>query len=452
MTSFSSIILAAGQGTRMRSPLPKGLHPVAGVPMLCRVIQSVKAAGASEVRVVVGYGEKMIRQIVEPMGVVCMKQQQPLGTGDAVLAAQPQTLSGDVLIINGDHPLVEGEDIVEILQAFRCQKTDLSVGTCLLKKPGCFGRVVRHSHQLQAIVESKEASKEVKKIKEVNTGIYVTSGEILSQYLPQLKPLEEKEYCLTDLISLLRENNHKMGTIPTSPRVAFGVNTQRELAQATKRVFKKVLKKHLKNGVVVIDPKTVCIEESVEIGSGTVIYPGVCIKGPTSVGNYCVIEPHCFLLNSIIGDSVQIKAGCYFESVSVKTKAVIGPYARLRPETTIGQGATVGNFVEMKKVSFGDGAKASHLTYLGDAVVGEETNVGCGTITCNYGVDKKKHLTQLGKGVFIGSGTQLVAPVNVGDHSYVGAGSVITKDIPERSLSVSRSRQIVKRNYSPKDK
>ena len=451
MANFSAIVLAAGQGTRMKSPLPKGLHPVAGVPMLYRVIRSLQVTGIDEIRVVVGYGEKLIRQVVEPLGVACMRQEQQRGTGDAVAAARPETMKGNVVIVNGDHPLIRAEDIKELTQVFCREERDFSVVTCQLKKPGSLGRIVRNSHQLCAIVEVSEASAEIQKIREVNTGMYITSGEILKEYLPKIQSNNrQNEYYLTDMVSLLQEAGLNLGTIQSPPRVAFGVNSQEELARATGLVFKKMVKEHLKNGVVIIDPKTTYIEESVEIGSGTVIYPGTYLKGRTKIGNYCVIESHCFLLNSQVADSVEIRMGCYFESVEVKSKAVIGPYARLRPQTRIGSGARVGNFVEMKKVEFGDRAKASHLTYLGDAIVGEETNIGCGTITCNYAADKKKYMTKIGKNVFVGSDTQFVAPVNVGDHSYVGSGSTITEDIPSGALGLSRSRQVIKENYTPK--
>ena len=454
MANFSVIILAAGRGTRMKSPLPKVLHPVAGIPMLYRMIKSLQKAGAREIRVVVNYGEKMVRQVVEPLGVVCMKQEEPRGTGDAVVAAKPETMTGEILILNGDHPLITSDDITKIVQSFReddKKQTDLCVVTSELKKPGDLGRIVRHHGKLCAIAEVRESSEKIQKIKEVNTGIYITRAEILQKYLPKIKPNNKKgEYYLTDIVSLSKEAGGNLGTINASPRVAFGVNNQVELSQATHLVFKKVAKKHLDNGVVIIDPKTTYIEESVEIGSGTVIYPGVYIKGHTRIGSYCVLEPHCFLLNSQIDDSVQIRSGCYFEEVKVKSKAVIGPYARLRPQTTIGNGAKVGNFVEMKEVDFGDGAKASHLTYLGNAIIGEETNIGCGTITCNYAADKKKYVTKIGKNVFVGSDTQFVAPVSVGDHSYVGSGSTITKDIPSGALGVSRSQQIIKEGYTPR--
>ena len=448
---FSAIILAAGRGTRMRSPLPKALHPVAGLPMLHRAISSLKGAGADEVRVVVGYGGNLVRQVVEPLGVICVNQEEQKGTGDAVKAAQLETLPGELLIMNGDHPLVEVEDIKGALESFRNQQSDFSVVTCELDKPGSFGRILREQGGELSIVEAREASEKEKQIKEVNVGLYLTRGEILNRYLPQVQLQREGGECyLGDVIPLFQKAGLKVGTIPSVPRVAFGVNSQAELAEATAIVFQKVVQRHLENGVLIIDPKTTYIEETVEIGSGTVIYPGVYIKGRTQIGPFCVLEPNCFVLNSELAEGVQVRAGCYFESVQVRSGAVIGPYARLRPETIIGQGAKVGNFVEMKKVDFGDGAKASHLTYLGDAVVGKGTNIGSGTSTCNYGVDHKKYKTTIGENVFIGSDSQLVAPVSIGDDSCVAAGSVITKDVPPGALAVGRSRQVIKESYKPK--
>ncbi len=444
----------------MNSPLPKCLHPVAGRPILYRIVQALQGAGIRHIRVVVGHGESLVRQVVEPLGCICMKQELPRGTADAVIAADPSTMDGGVIVLNGDHPLIDSKDIFHILEKFQAQKTALSVATCELKKPGAFGRIVRHHREFHSIVEVKDASVETKKIKEVNTGIYVTQAKILSEYLPQISPQQSStqkvslqnaqgELYLTHVVSLMKEAGLLLGTIAVSPRVACGVNTQRELAKATKSLFQRILQKHLLHGVVIVDPKATYIEEGVEIGAGTVIYPGVYIKGPTRIGKYCVLEPHGFVINSHIGDNVQIKAGCYFESVQVKSRSVIGPYARLRPETKIGHGAKIGNFVEMKNVEFGRGAQASHLTYLGDATVGEGTNIGCGTITCNYATDKKKYRTIIGKNVFVGSDTQFVAPVTVGDNAYVGSGSTITKDIPEGALGLSRSQQTIKKDYKP---
>lgn len=445
------IALAAGKGTRMKSPLPKVLHPVAGRPMIEKVIQASKQAGAQEVRVIVGHGQALVRQVVEPMGVACYVQDEQLGTGHAVRCAKPETITGDVVIMNGDHPLIEASDIKNFVQVFRDEKCDLAVVTAELKNPGEFGRIVRHRGDLAAIVEAKDASAETLKINEVNTGIYIVKAEILTEFLPQIQNNNsKKEFYLTDLISLCIQDKKKVQPIKANAKVAVGVNTQLELAKATRLIFKRKALKLLEDGVLMIDPRTTYVEESVEIGAGSVLYPNVFIRGRSRIGSFSVIESNTFISDSVIGDSVQIRGGSYFEGAHVHNKASVGPYARLRPETEIGEEAHVGNFVEMKKVRFGKKSKAGHLTYLGDAEVGEEVNVGCGTITCNYAADKKKYKTKIGNRVFVGSDTQFIAPVEIGDDAIIGSGSTITKNVPAKALAVARGRQIVKENYTPK--
>lgn len=445
------IALAAGKGTRMKSPLPKVLHPVAGRPMIEKVIQASKQAGAKEIRVIVGHGQALVRTVVEPMGVSCYVQDEQLGTGHAVRCAKPETIEGDVVIMNGDHPLIEASDIKNFVQVFRDEKCDLAVVTAELKNPGEFGRIVRHRGDLAAIVEAKDASAETLKINEVNTGIYIVKAEILTEFLPQIQNNNsKKEFYLTDLISLCIQDNKKVQPIKANAKVAVGVNTQLELAKATRLIFKRKAMKLLEDGVLMIDPRTTYVEESVEIGAGSVLYPNVFIRGRSRIGSFTVIESNTFISDSEVGDSVQVRAGSYFEGAKVFNKATVGPYARLRPETEIGEEAHVGNFVEMKKVKFGKKSKAGHLTYLGDADIGEEVNVGCGTITCNYAADKKKYKTKIGNRVFVGSDTQFIAPVEIGDDAIIGSGSTITKDVPAKALAVARGRQIIKENYTPK--
>lgn len=442
------IALAAGKGTRMKSPLPKVLHPVAGQPMIAKVIQASKEAGAQEVRVIVGHGQNLVRQIVEPMGVSCYAQDEQLGTAHAVRCAKPETMEGIVVIMNGDHPLIEGSDIKEFVRIFRDEKCDLAVVTAEVKRPAEMGRIIRHRGELMAIVEAKDASAEALKIREINTGIYVVKASVLADYLPKISNNNSKqEYYITDLISMCISDKLNVQAIKSTPKVAVGVNNQVELARATKLLFKRKALRLMEEGVLMIDPKTVYIEEGVQIGAGTVIYPNVFIRGRSKIGQFCVVESNSFISDSVIGDSVQIRAGSYLEKAEVHHKASVGPYARLRPETVIGEEAHVGNFVEMKKVNFGKKSKAGHLTYLGDAEIGEEVNIGCGTITCNYAIDKKKYKTKIGNRVFVGSDTQFVAPIEIGDDAIIGSGSTVTKDVPAKALAVARGKQIIKENY-----
>ena len=350
--------------------------------------------------------------------------------------------------MNGDHPLITSDDLAPIIEHFRSANLDVAVVTAVLKDPGAFGRVVRSGGQLRAIVEAKDASSDTLKIKEINTGIYMVKADVLQEFAPMIKNQNAKgEYYLTDLISIAIENQLKVAAIPSSKRVARGVNTQAELAIASRAIFRRNAKRWMDEGVLMIDPSTVYIEEDVEIGPGAVIYPNVFLRGNTRIGSFTVIESNCFVNNCILEESVQIRANSYLEQAHVKIKASVGPFARLRPETEIGEEAHVGNFVEMKKVKFGKKSKAGHLSYLGDAEIGEEVNIGCGTITCNYAIDKKKYKTKIGNHVFVGSDTQFVAPITVGDNAVIGSGSTITKDVPENALAVARGKQFVKEGY-----
>lgn len=450
--SLTAIILAGGQGTRMKSPLPKVLHPVAGRPMIARIIDTCRAASVSEIRIVVGHGQNLVKNVLEPLNVQTYVQTQQLGTADAVKSANLETLSEDVIIMNGDHPLITANDIKSFISDFREQKLDLAVVSVKLEDPGQFGRVVRQGSHLVSIVEAKDASSETLKIKEVNTGIYVVKASVLQKLIPRIENNNsKKEFYLTDLIDLALKNNHKVqALVSENENVAHGVNNQIELAEATQKVFQAHRKKLMEAGVVFMDPSSAFIEETVIVGSGSVIYPGVFIRGKSAIGAFTVIEPNCFISDSVIGDSVQMKAGSYIEQVIIKNNASVGPYARLRPETVIGESAHVGNFVEMKKVQFGNRSKAGHLTYLGDAVIGEEVNIGCGTITCNYAADKKKYKTVIGDRVFVGSDTQLVAPVTVESDSIIASGTTVTKTVPSGSLALSRVPQVNKEGYAKK--
>jgi bifunctional UDP-N-acetylglucosamine pyrophosphorylase/glucosamine-1-phosphate N-acetyltransferase len=449
--TFSTIILAAGKGTRMNSPLPKVVHPVAGRPMIERVVRAAKQAECKEVRVVVGFGENLVRSMVEPLGAICFKQDKQLGTADAVRSAQPGTMEGPVLILNGDHPLLTGEDLKNLYEQFKESGAPVCVVTCELEDPGMFGRIVRHQGSVKAIVEAKDATHESRKIKEVNTGIYMIEAEILNNLLGEIRPHNAQgEFYFTDIVGLAVEEGIPVQALPTSSRLAMGVNTQAELAAATRSAYKRKAKRLMEDGVIVMNPNQCFVEDIVEVGPGTILYPNIFLRGTTKVAAYCVIEPQTMISNSVIGEGVHIKAGCYIDDSKIAEKAELGPYAHLRPGTDIGEECKVGNFVEMKKVKFGKGSKASHLTYLGDAEIGTDTNIGCGTITCNYAVDRKKYVTKIGNNVFVGSDSQFVAPVTIGDNAIIGSGSTITKDVPAGALGVARAKQFVKENYMPK--
>lgn len=448
---LSVIVLAAGKGTRMKSPLPKVLHPVVGLPMVMRVLNAAKSIGAKELRVVVGYGEALVRRVIEPMGATAFPQKEQRGTADAVMSAEPGSLRGTVIILTGDNPLLEPSDLKQVLAEFYEMKADVAVVTADMKKPGSLGRIVRQKGELKAIVEAGDAGTDTLKIREVNSGMYVAKAEVLAQLLPQVKPNNSKgELYLTDIIAIGLEERFKVIAIKARPEVAFGVNDQAELAIASRVVFNRNRKKLLENGVVMVDPRTVYAEDDVVIGGGTVVYPNVYLRGATKIGSYCVLEPGVHIISSSVADSTHIKAGCYFENAVVGEKVQIGPYARLRPETMVGREAHIGNFVELKKTTFGARSKAGHLTYLGDATIGEDVNIGCGTITCNYAPDRQKYQTVIESGVFVGSDVQFIAPIKVGEGAVIASGSTITEDVPAKALAVARGRQVNKADWSPK--
>lgn len=448
--SISVIVLAAGKGTRMNSPLPKVLHPAAGLPMVRRVLKAAELAGAKERRVVVGHGEALVRKVIEPMGAIAYRQAEQNGTAHAVLAADPASLNGIVMILNGDNPLYQAEELKALIEEFKLSRADLAVVTAVVKNPGSLGRIVRERGELRAIVEVSDAGPDTLKIKEINSGTYIAKAEVLVELLSMVKPQNKKgEYYLTDIISLGREASYRVVGLKGSRNVAFGVNTQAELALATNVLFKRNRKKALDAGVIMVDPSTTYIDDEVKIGSGTVIYPSVTLRGETQIGSCTVLESQVHITDSLLGESCHIKAGSYIENSVLGPRVHAGPYARLRPETVLSPDVHIGNFVELKKTKMGSRSKAGHLTYLGDAVIGEDVNIGCGTITCNYAPDRKKYVTEIGNKVFVGSDVQFVAPVKIGDSATIASGSTITEEVPAEALAIARGRQVNKLGWRP---
>lgn len=448
-TFITAVVLSAGKGSRMHSSLPKSLHPVAGQPVLARILASLKKAQVDEVRVVINEEHKdLIQPVAEAFKAQVFFQNEKMGTAAAVLSTQVDTLKGNILIVNGDHPLISVSDLENMVKIFKDELADLCIGSCMKKYPGDYGRIVRQKEKIVAIVEKDSLTHESEKITEVNSGIYLIKAEYLVHCLPQIKDENPKrEYCLTDMVSFLVHQGRKVLTCSVSEDSAFGVNTQKELSFATKKIFIRKLNHLMSEGVIIVDPLNTYVEEGVQVGQGSVIYPGVYLKGNTSIGSFCAIETNSFIMDSLIHELVLIRSGSYIESAEVNAQSVIGPYARLRPGTKIGKQCRVGNFVEMKKTHFGSRSKASHLSYLGDAEVGEDVNIGCGTVTCNLNMDGKKYSTRIGDKVFVGSGTQMVAPVELGDCSATGAGSVITKNVPAQALALERTPQKNLENY-----
>ena len=437
------IILAAGLGTRMKSSKIKILHRAAGRPIIDYVLDLASELSAQPPVMVIGHQREQVQQAVDSRARFAIQEEQ-LGTGHAVLQAAPHVDAAKrVLILSGDVPLTRRETLQRLLDEHAQSGNALTLLTMKPPDPGMYGRIVRDdSGSVQRIVEANDASEDEKRIDEVNAGIYVFDGAHLFDNLRNLSTNNAQgEYYLTDLLYTLRERGHRVGAvIADDPIEALGVNSRADLAQVDSEIQRRVVEKLMREGVTFRNPSTVVIDSTVTIGADTVIYPFVTIEGTTRIGRDCVIEPGVHLMNVQIADNVHVKTGTVAEDAIIEEEASVGPYAHLRPGSKLGRKVKVGNFVETKKAVFGEGAKASHLSYIGDAEVGAGVNIGAGTITCNYdGVRKNK--TILEDGVFIGSDTQLVAPVRVGRGAYVGAGSTITKDVPPGALALSRTPQ-----------
>ena len=432
----------------MASPLPKSLHPVAGKPMLARILTAVSKIKPRQVRIVTGRNADLIHSVAKAFRAFCFQQDEDSwGTAKALLAAKPEEMKGDILVINGDHPLISAADLTHFVHSSRNLAVDASVASFKDHHSKEFGRMVFEAEQLTDIVEPYELEKLKNVSERSNAGIYFIKAELACAHLNEVKKNVKEEHNLTDLISILHKKGRKLRAVDVSWGAAFGVNSQRELSVASSLVFEGNSLRHMAQGVVIMDFKNCYIEDEVRIGKGSLIYPGVYLKGKSSIGLFCALEPNVYISDSIIKNYVTVKAGSYIEGAVVGEKSLIGPYAHLRPETLIGKQCRVGNFVEMKKSQMGDQSKAAHLSYLGDTEIGKNVNIGCGTVTCNYSPDKKKHKTIIKDHAFIGSGTQLIAPITIGASAVIGAGSAIAKDVPSGNLALARPQQTHIKDY-----
>jgi bifunctional UDP-N-acetylglucosamine pyrophosphorylase/glucosamine-1-phosphate N-acetyltransferase len=453
MSDLDVIILAAGMGTRMKSATVKVLHRAAGRPIIEYVLDLAAGVGATSPVVVIGHQREAVQTAIGDRARFCVQEPQ-LGTGHAVLMAADDVKASRVLILSGDVPLTRPETLQHLLDQHDAEKNALTLLTMKLDDPAMYGRIVRDdSGAVTRVVEAKDASDDEKRIDEVNAGIYVFDTDHLFGNLRGLSTKNAQgEYYLTDLIAVLRNAGHRVGAVITpDPVEALGVNSRADLAAVEGEIQRRVVAKLMAAGVTFRNPNTVVIDSTVTIGSDSVVYPFVTIEGTTTIGSGCVIDPGVHLINVTAGDNVHFKSGTVAEESRIDDDASVGPYAHLRAGTHLGTHVKVGNFVETKKAVFGSGSKASHLSYIGDAEIGADVNIGAGTITCNYdGVNKNK--TVIEDGAFIGSDTQLVAPVRVGKGAYVGAGSTITKDVPAESLALSRTPQKVIEGWARRKK
>jgi bifunctional UDP-N-acetylglucosamine pyrophosphorylase/glucosamine-1-phosphate N-acetyltransferase len=451
MNDLDVIILAAGMGTRMKSATVKVLHRAAGRAIIEYVLDLAGEVGERTPVVVVGHQRDAVQNAIAQRARFAVQEPQ-LGTGHAVLMAADNIDARKVLILSGDVPLTRPETLRQLIAQHEAEKNALTLLTMKLADPAMYGRIVRDEDgAVVRIVEAKDASADEKQIDEVNAGIYVFDAEHLFDNLRGLSTNNAQgEYYLTDLIAILRKSGHRVGAvIAPDASEALGVNSRADLAVVEAEIQRRVVEKLMASGVTFRNPNTVVIDSTVSIGNDSVVYPFVTIEGTTKIGSGCVIEPGVHLINVTAGDNVHFKSGTVAEDSRIDDDASVGPYAHLRPGTRLGTHVKVGNFVETKKATFGSGAKASHLSYIGDAEVGANANIGAGTITCNYdGVNKNK--TVIEEDAFIGSDTQLVAPVRVGKGAYVGAGSTITKDVPPDALALSRTPQRIIEGWAKK--
>ncbi|WP_370298982.1 bifunctional UDP-N-acetylglucosamine diphosphorylase/glucosamine-1-phosphate N-acetyltransferase GlmU [Pontibacterium sp.] len=441
--SVDVVILAAGQGSRMKSDLPKVLHAVGGKAMVQHVIDNASSMEDAAVHVVIGHGAEKVRETLAGQDVQFALQEQQLGTGHAVAQAMPN-VTGDstVLVLYGDVPLTSPDTMQELVAI--AEAGDFGLLTVSLQDPTGYGRIVRDNNDnVVAIVEHKDASPEQLAITEVNTGILAVSASKLNDWLPQLSSENAQgEYYLTDIIAMAANQGLAIKAIqPETEQEVQGVNNRVQLAELERWYQLRNAEQLMINGATLADPARVDVRGKVEQGNDIWIDVNVVLEGDVYIGNNVRIESNCVIRNSRIGDGTVIKANSVLEDAVVAENCDIGPFARLRPGTELANKAKVGNFVETKKAVIGEGSKVNHLTYVGDAKIGKNVNVGAGTITCNYdGVNKS--LTEIGDGAFIGSNSSLVAPVKVGAGATVGAGSTITKTVEDEQLAVARGKQM----------
>lgn len=449
MKSTKTVILAAGHGTRMVSEKPKVLHEVGGKTMLDYVISASKAAGADDIAVIVGYKADVVRAAL-PENLTAIEQKEQLGTGHAVLQALPffENFEGNVLVLVGDAPLVRKETLEELVKAHEEGGFSATVLTAVFDDPTGYGRIVKEGEELIKIVEHKDATQEERSIKEINSGMYCFDAQALKTALQAINSDNvQGEYYLTDTIEILRGMGKKVGSYPT-PDVddIAAVNSKVQLAEIGKIMRRRINTSLMEAGAILIDPENTYLSAGTKVGKDTVVYPGVITEGRVIIGENCIIGHNSRIVNSTIADGVDVQISTILDSF-VDENTHVGPYAYLRPNSHIGKNVKVGDFVEVKNAVMKDGAKASHLTYIGDAEVGKNVNLGCGTVFVNYD-GTHKYRTVVEDNCFIGCNSNLVSPVTVKEGSYVAAGSTITDDVPEDTLAVARARQVNKEGYA----
>ena len=439
--SLDIVILAAGQGTRMRSALPKVLHPVAGKPMLGHVIDTARKLAPRKIHVVIGHGAELVRERLTADDINFVLQSEQLGTGHAVAQALPALQAEKVLILYGDVPLTQVETLTRLLE--QANDSQLGLLTVNLADPAGYGRIVRNAAGVvQAIVEHKDASDAQRAIREGNTGILAVPGKRLGDWLGRLSNSNAQgEYYLTDVIAMAVADGLVVATETAQDEMeVLGANDRIQLAQLERHYQQRAARQLMAQGVTLLDPARFDLRGEASVGRDVLIDVNVILEGKVLIEDGVSIGPNCVIKDSILRRGAIVKANSHLEGAEVGEGADCGPFARLRPGARLGAKAHVGNFVELKNAVLGDGAKAGHLSYLGDAEIGARTNIGAGTITCNYD-GANKHRTVMGEDVFIGSNSSIVAPVTLGNGAITGAGSTVTQDVPAAALAVGRAKQ-----------
>lgn len=449
---FSIVVLAAGKATRFKSERSKVLHTLAGRPLGEYALKAALATRPQRTYLVIGHGAEEVAKTFDRPGVAFIEQKEQLGTGHALLVARrelEQCPSPTVLTLVGDIPLIRAETLRQVIDAHARSRAAATILTTYLDDPHGYGRIVRSTgNRVRAIVEEKVATPAQRKVREVNSGTICFDRAKLLQHLGELSDENaQKEYLLTDLVATFNRQRYKVIAFPVSDaREVLGVNDRAELAAIEKVLRRRKAEALMRDGVTIIDPENAAIDEEVEVAPDTVIEPGVTLRGSSRIGRGCRIGPYATVENSVLGDQVTVRMCSLVSGSEIASNATVGPFAHLRDGAVLEPNVRIGNFVEVKRSRVGRGTKALHLTYLGDAALGPEVNVGAGTVTCNYD-GKEKHPTTIGPRCFIGSGTMLVAPLSIGEGSYVGAGSTITKDVPADSLALGRARQVNKEGW-----
>jgi bifunctional UDP-N-acetylglucosamine pyrophosphorylase/glucosamine-1-phosphate N-acetyltransferase len=438
VTDLGVILLAAGQGTRMKSSLPKVLHPLGGKPLFLHALGTAQRLEPKRVAVVIGHGAGAVRDAYDRNDVVWIAQEKQLGTGHAVLCTKDAfgDFTGDILILSGDVPLIREQTLTAMIRTHRESEAALTLMTACLETPTGYGRILRGGDgEIIGSVEEKDATEAQKRIREVNAGVYIAAARFLFAALAAVKnDNRQQEYYLPDIVTIGLAQGKKIATVRIAdPREVRGINTKEELALMEKTLQERINRKWMDAGVTLKDPQTTYIDEGVTIGKDTVIGPNSHLLGDTIVGERCRIDGSAYLTDVKIGDEVHVKFAVVAASSRIESGAIIGPFAHLRPGNSLGRNVHIGNFVEAKEATIGEGTKANHLTYLGDCTIGRDTNIGAGTITCNYD-GFKKYRTTIGDRVQVGSDTTLVAPISVGDDVYVATATTVRHDVPAGAL------------------